>query len=119
MRRPPRSLSRSRRGGLEPDQAADAGAADIEMVDPDEEHLIATPPEISFAVATAKFTGRLAVLCDTRSQSYAVELRANGATAARAEDITVTALAAGVESMPFCPTSTRPKPAAAAMRRMI
>ena len=26
MRRPPRSLSRSRRGGLEPDQAADAGA---------------------------------------------------------------------------------------------
>jgi regulatory protein len=26
MRRPPRSLSRSRRGGLDPDQAADAGA---------------------------------------------------------------------------------------------
>lgn len=71
----------------------DAGAADVETVDPDEEHLIATPPEISFAVATAKFTGRLAVLCDTSSQNYAVELRANGATAARVEDITVTALA--------------------------
>lgn len=67
----------------------DAKARDIEIVDPDDEHLIATPPEISFAVDTGKFSGRIAVLYDL----YAVELRADGTTIKRIEEVDVTSLA--------------------------
>ena len=68
----------------------DAKAEAIEIVDPAEEHLSDTPPEISFAVATEKFTGRVAVLYDDGTMSYAVELRAAGAMAERIANVKVT-----------------------------
>ena len=37
----------------------------------------------------------------------------------KAARLRITALAAGVDRMPFWPTITRPKPAAEAMRRMV
>ena len=72
----------------------DARAQQIEIVDPDDEHLFATPPEISFAVDTGKFSGRIAVLYDRGYDLYAVELRANGSVATRIEEVDVTSLAA-------------------------
>jgi len=71
----------------------DARAQAIEIVDPDDEHLSDTPPEISFAVTTEKFIGRVAVLYDDGTMSYAVELRANGAVAERIAKVKVTRLA--------------------------
>lgn len=71
----------------------DAKAKDIEIVDPDDEHLIATPPEISFAVDTGKFSGRIAILYDRGYDLYVVELRADGTVATRIEEVDVTSLA--------------------------
>ncbi len=71
----------------------DAKARDIEIVDPDDEHLIATPPEISFGVDTGKFGGRIAVLYDRSYDLYAVELRADGVVVTRIEEVDVTSLA--------------------------
>jgi len=71
----------------------DAKAREIEIVDPDDEHLIATPPEISFAVDTGKFSGRIAILYDRGYDLYAVELRADGTVATRIEVVDVTSLA--------------------------
>lgn len=71
----------------------DARAREIEIVDPDDEHLIATPPEISFAVDTGKFSGRIAVLYDRGYDLYAVELRAGGTVATHIEEVDVTSLA--------------------------
>lgn len=71
----------------------DAKATDIEITDPDEEHLSDTPAEISFAVTTDKFAGRIAVLFDDGAMNYAVELRANGAVTKRIANVSVTGLA--------------------------
>lgn len=71
----------------------DAKAEAIEVVDPAEAHLSDTPPEISFAVTTKKFTGRIAVLYDDGTMNYAVELRAAGAVAERIANVKVTHLA--------------------------
>lgn len=71
----------------------DAKARDIEIVDPDDDHLFATPPEISFEVDTGKFSGRIAVLYDRGYDLYAVELRADGTVVTRIEEVDVTSLA--------------------------
>lgn len=71
----------------------DAKAREIEIVDPDDEHLIATPPEISFAVDTGKFSGRIAVLYDRGYDLYVVELRVDGTVVTRIEEVDVTSLA--------------------------
>ncbi|WP_298435030.1 GTPase [Ottowia sp.] len=56
----------------------DAKAKDIEIIDPDEDSLFKTPPEISFAVDTGKFSGRIAVVYDRGYDLYSVELRIDG-----------------------------------------
>lgn len=71
----------------------DAKAMEIEIVDPDDEHLIETPPEISFTVDTGKFSGRVAILYDRGYDLYAVELRAGGTAVMRIEEVDVTSLA--------------------------
>lgn len=71
----------------------DACAREIEIVDPDDEHLIATPPEISFTVSTQKFSGRVAILYDRGVDLYVVELRVDGSVVTRTEDVDVTSLA--------------------------
>lgn len=71
----------------------DAKAREIEIVDPDDEHLIATPPEISFAVDTSKFSGRIAILYDRGYDLYVVELRIDGTVVTRIEEVDVTSLA--------------------------
>lgn len=71
----------------------DARAKDIEIVDPDEKELLETRPEISFAVDTRKFSGRIAVLYEPVLGPYAVELRAGGAVRTRVDNVEVTRLA--------------------------
>lgn len=71
----------------------DAKAGDIRIVDPDEENLFKTPPEISFAIQTDKFCGRIAVLYDRGYDLYAVELRAGDVAITRIEQVNVISLA--------------------------
>ncbi|WP_211460842.1 GTPase [Collimonas silvisoli] len=52
----------------------DAGARDFALVDPLSKDIIATPPTISFTVATAKFTGRVSVLYERAGDSYVLAL---------------------------------------------
>lgn len=69
-----------------------AKASEIELVDPDDEHLFTTPPEISFAVDTGKFSGRIAILYDRGYDLYVVELRAGGSVVTRIDAVDVTSL---------------------------
>ena len=71
----------------------DAKAKEIEIVDPDDKNLFKTPPEISFAVDTSKFTGRIAVIYDRGLDLYVVELRVAGKVLNRIEEVDVTSLA--------------------------
>lgn len=71
----------------------DANAQDIRIVDPDEKNIFKTPPEISFAIHTGKFAGRIAVLYDRGYDLYAVELRADDVAITRIREVEVTSLA--------------------------
>lgn len=53
----------------------DAGARDFSCVDPEPEAIAETPPEVAFEVATAKFSGRAAIVYDCGLDLYVVELR--------------------------------------------
>jgi hypothetical protein len=53
----------------------DAGARDFTWVDPAPDDIIATPPAISFNVATSKVEGRVNVLYDRGGDVYVVELQ--------------------------------------------
>jgi len=63
------------------------------VVDPEDEKLFETPPEISFAVATQKFAGRVAVVYDRGDDLYVVELRQGGTVVTRIEEVDFMSLA--------------------------
>lgn len=65
----------------------DAGARDFTWVDPLPKDIITTPPAIGFAVATAKFQGRVTVLYERGLDVYAVELRRDGELVERADEV--------------------------------
>ncbi|WP_175926339.1 GTPase [Burkholderia cepacia] len=65
----------------------DANACDFELVDPTPKNIIRTPPEISFSVHTAKFSGRVAVIYDRGADVYVVELREGGRCVDRHDDV--------------------------------
>jgi hypothetical protein len=50
----------------------DAGATDLDFVDPPEEQSVGTPPAIRFKVANAKFTGHVEINYDRPSDYYRV-----------------------------------------------
>jgi len=72
----------------------DAKAHAIAVVDPEDEKLFETPPEISLAVATQKFAGRVAVVYDRGGDLYVVELRQGGTVVTRIEEVDFMSLAA-------------------------
>lgn len=65
----------------------DAGACDFTWVDPLPKDIIATPPAISFNVATAKFEGRVTVLYERGDDLYAVELHRGGELIERVDEV--------------------------------
>lgn len=77
----------------------DAGARDITWVDPLPKDIIATPPAISFTVATAKFQGRVTVLYERGPDLYAVELRRDGALVERVDEVFFDALGETLERL--------------------
>lgn len=72
----------------------DAKAHAIAVVDPEDEKLFETPPEISFAVMTQKFAGRVAIVYDRGDDLYVVELRQGGTVVMRIEEVDFMQLAA-------------------------
>ncbi|NTV70052.1 MAG: GTPase [Azonexaceae bacterium] len=72
----------------------DANAHAIALVDPEDEMLFETPPEISFTVTTQKFAGRVAVVYDRGDDLYVVELRQGGTVVTRIEEVDFMSLAA-------------------------
>ena len=65
----------------------DVGARDFTWVDPLPKDIIATPPAISFTVATAKFQGRVTVLYERGFDLYAVELHRDGELVERVDEV--------------------------------
>lgn len=65
----------------------DAGARDFTWVDPNPSDIIKTPPAISFAVATAKFQGRVTVLYERGLDVYAIELHRDGELVERVDEV--------------------------------
>ena len=65
----------------------DASACDFTWVDPLPKDIIATPPAISFNVATAKFQGRVTVLYERGDDLYAVELHRDGELVERVDEV--------------------------------
>ena len=65
----------------------DAGARDFAWVDPAPKDIIATPPAISFMVASAKFQGRVSVLYERGLDLYAVELRHDRELVERVDEV--------------------------------
>ena len=65
----------------------DAGASEFTWVDPRPKDIIATPPAISFTVATAKFQGRITVLYERGLDVYAVELYRDGELIERVDEV--------------------------------
>lgn len=64
----------------------DAGATDLDFVDPPEEKSAETPPAVVATVATKKFTGRVEIAYDRASDTY--EIRLTPADGAEADDMT-------------------------------
>ena len=77
----------------------DAGARDFTWVDPLPKDIIATPPAISFTVATAKFRGRVTVLYERGFDVYAVELRRDGALVERVDEVFFDSLGGTLERL--------------------
>ncbi|VFR27581.1 FIG076676: Hypothetical protein [plant metagenome] len=65
----------------------DAGARDFTWVDPTRSKIIDTPPAISFTVSTAKFEGRVTILFERASDTYAVELHCDGGRVERIDEV--------------------------------
>ena len=77
----------------------DAGARDFIWVDPLPKDIIATPPAISFTVATAKFQGRVTVLYERGLDLYAVELRRDDELVERVDEVFFDALGETLERL--------------------
>jgi hypothetical protein len=77
----------------------DAGARDFTWVDPLPKDIIATPPAISFTVATAKFQGRVTVLYERGPDLYAVELRRDGELVDRVDEVFFDSLGGTLERL--------------------
>jgi len=77
----------------------DAGARDFTWVDPLPKDIIATPPAISFTVATAKFQGRVTVLYERGLDLYAVELHCDSELVERVDEVFFDALAETLERL--------------------
>ena len=77
----------------------DVGARDFTWVDPLPKDIIATPPAISFTVATAKFRGRVTVLYERGFDVYAVELRRDGALVERVDEVFFDSLGGTLERL--------------------
>lgn len=65
----------------------DAGARDFTWVDPTPSNIIETPPAISFTVSTTKFEGRVTILFERASDTYAVELHRDSERVERIEEV--------------------------------
>jgi hypothetical protein len=79
---------------------ADARASDFTIVDPvDDEALVATPPEISCAVQSEKFRGRVALVYDAVGDLYRVELRDGANVIYRVDDEDFTSVGATLERL--------------------
>lgn len=77
----------------------DAGARDVTWVDPLPKDIIATPPAISFAVATAKFQGRVTVLYERGLDLYAVQLDRDGERVERIDEVFFDSLGGTLERL--------------------
>ena len=77
----------------------DAGARDFTWVDPLPEDIIATPPAISFTVATAKFQGHVTVLYERGLDLYAVELYRDGELIERVDEVFFDSLGGTLERL--------------------
>ncbi|RQR79195.1 GTPase [Burkholderia sp. Bp9012] len=77
----------------------DANARDFELVDPISADILRTPPEISFSVSTAKFSGRAAVIYDRGLDVFAIELRQHGACVERHDEVYVDDLGTVLEHL--------------------
>jgi hypothetical protein len=77
----------------------DAKASAFQLIDPTRANIIKTPPEISCAVHTDKFAGRVAVIYDRAMDCYVVELRDDSHIVCRKETIFVDALAQTIENL--------------------
>ena len=77
----------------------DAGARDFTWVDPLPKDIIATPPAISFTVATAKFQGRVTVLYERGLDVYAVELHRDGELVDRVDEVFFDSLGGTLERL--------------------
>ena len=77
----------------------DAGARDFTWVDPLPKDIIATPPAISFMVATAKFQGRVTVLYERELDVYAVELHRDGELVDRVDEVFFDSLGGTLERL--------------------
>ncbi len=77
----------------------DAGASEFTWVDPRPKDIIATPPAISFTVATAKFQGRITVLYERGLDVYAVELYRDGELIERVDEVFFDALGETLERL--------------------
>ena len=78
---------------------ADAKASDFEIIDPDDENLIATPPEISCAVQTEKFVGRVALVYEAAADLYRIELREGSNVLFSVGDVDFTSVGATLERL--------------------
>jgi hypothetical protein len=65
----------------------DAGARDFTWVDPLPKNIIKTPPAISFTVGTEKFQGRVTILYERSSDTYAIELYRGDERVDRVDDV--------------------------------
>ncbi len=77
----------------------DAQARDFSWVDPFPDDIIRTPPAISFAVASAKFEGRVTIIYDRGGDWYVVELHRGTERIARREPIYFDSLGETLESL--------------------
>lgn len=65
----------------------DAGAKDFTWVDPLPADIVRTPPAIGFAVATAKFAGRVNIHVDAAADHYVIETKRGDETVERIEPV--------------------------------
>jgi hypothetical protein len=77
----------------------DAGACDFTWVDPLPGDIIATPPAISFAVATARFQGRVTVLYRRGLDLYEVQLHRDGELLEQVDNVFVDDLGQMLETL--------------------
>lgn len=77
----------------------DAAATDFACVDPEDRELVSTPPELSCAVTTHKFRGRLAIVYDAAGDLYRVELRDGLQCVRRVDEVDFTSLGATLDKL--------------------